>query len=67
MPIVMFKLEEGDGEFVKDILVDTFHECTVNLEGRAVKGIKLEEDIPAKDFFAFLAVFIQSRVSWEAI
>jgi hypothetical protein len=64
MALVMFEFNESDLEYIKDILVNTFQDCDIRLEGKEEKGIKLKDDLTPRDFYAFMAIFIQNKTAW---
>ncbi|MFH1773979.1 MAG: hypothetical protein ABH874_03360 [Methanobacteriota archaeon] len=65
MPVIMFEFSESDLQYIKDILVDTYQDCDILLDGREEKGIKLKENLSPKDFYAFMAIFIQNKTTWR--
>lgn len=67
MPVVMFEFEESDFELIKNVLVDAFQDCDIRLGEQEEKGMKLKEDFSPKEFYAFMAIFIQNRTTWREV
>jgi hypothetical protein len=65
MPLVMFEFDDNSVSYIKDILIDSYRDCEVTIEGEKVEGIKLDDRLSPKDFYAFTAILIKEKTTWK--
>jgi hypothetical protein len=65
MPKVLLRFSPQDFDLIKAILGEDYPRVPVEMDGRNEEGIELPLDLPARDFYGVMAVFLQNSVAWR--
>jgi hypothetical protein len=65
MPKVLLKFSPQDFDLIKAILGDGYPTVSLEIDGEVEEGVDMPLEVPARDFYGLMAVFLQNRVAWR--